>query len=212
MGAGINLFAKQTLANSYFSYGTTSVGTTLKVGIPLSEELSTQLRYSIFTQSIDLPWYLDDCNNLNPDGSTSFATLAAINAPGSPFAGQTSCMTYGQASLPIRAELAGGATIASMVGYEFRSNSLDNNKNPTSGINISVGQDFAGVGGNVSYMRSTADLRSYYEIVSDLVSVVHLQAGNMLGLGSDGVRMLDDFKMGRCVRGFQPPRASGRVT
>ncbi len=37
------------------------------------------------------------------------------------------------------------------------------------------------------------------------MSVLHLQAGNMIGLGGDGVRMLDDFKMGpNLVRGFQP--------
>jgi outer membrane protein insertion porin family len=54
-------------------------------------------------------------------------------------------------------------------------------------------------------MRSTVDFRSYYEVVSDLVSVVHLQAGNMIGLRGQEVRMLDDFKMGpNLVRGFAP--------
>ncbi len=60
------------------------------------------------------------------------------------------------------------------------------------------------------------DFRTYYEVVSDLVGVLHLQGGDMLGFGncpaSDAcasgngyVRMLDDFKMGpNLVRGFQP--------
>ncbi len=61
------------------------------------------------------------------------------------------------------------------------------------------------MGGDVSYMRSIVDWHSYYEPVSDLVSVLHLQAGDMIGLGTDTVRMLDDFKMGpNLVRGFQP--------
>ena len=54
-------------------------------------------------------------------------------------------------------------------------------------------------------MRTVADFRTYYEVVSDLVGVVHLQGGNMIGLSGPTVRMLDDFKMGpNLVRGFQP--------
>ena len=102
-----------------------------------------------------------------------------------------------------------------MIGYGFIYNTLDNNKLPTSGLYFNFGQDFAGVGGNVSYLRTTVDVRGYYEVVTDLVSILHLQGGDMLGLAncpqnqcaSSGgyVRMLDDFKMGpNLVRGFQP--------
>jgi outer membrane protein insertion porin family len=73
-------------------------------------------------------------------------------------------------------------------------------------VYINFGQDFAGVGGDVAYMRSTADMRAYYEVVSDLVANLHLQGGDMIGLKDGGeVRMLDDFKMGpSLVRGFEP--------
>ena len=120
-----------------------------------------------------------------------------------------------EASLPVRVELAHGAFLTSMAGYGLTYNTLDNNKHPTSGLLLSFGQDFAGLGGDVAYMRSIVDFRSYYEVVSDLVSVLHLQGGDMIGLsncpagtcasGDDYVRMLDDFKMGpNLVRGFQP--------
>jgi outer membrane protein insertion porin family len=92
-----------------------------------------------------------------------------------------------------------------MAGYGFAYNTLDNNKSPTNGLLISTGQDFAGLGGDVAYMRSTVDFHSYYEVAPDLVGVVHLQAGNMLGLDGQEVRLLDDFKMGpNLVRGFAP--------
>jgi len=42
---GIDLFAKQTLASSFLSYGTESYGGTLKWGLPLREDLALQLRY-----------------------------------------------------------------------------------------------------------------------------------------------------------------------
>jgi outer membrane protein insertion porin family len=214
---GVDLFAKQTIASSYLSYGTESYGGTLKWGLPLREDLALQLRYSAFEQKITLPGSLNSCNNLNPDLSTTFPVPNAIGVTDSPFpAGTTSCFALGQASLPIRVELAQGAYLTSIIGYGLAYNSLDNNKLPTSGVYVSFGQDFAGVGGDVSYLRTTLDMRAYYEVVSDLVSMLHLQAGDMFSLkncpvantcvsNNNYVRLLDDFKMGpNLVRGFQP--------
>jgi outer membrane protein insertion porin family len=218
---GIDLFAKQTLASSYLSYGTESYGGTLKWGLPLREDLALQLRYSAFEQKITLPSNLDSCNNLNPDLSTTFPVPNAIGlppAPGTPIfpVGTTSCFSLGQASLPVRVELKQGAYLTSILGYGLVYNTLDNNKLPTSGIYVGFGQDFAGIGGDVSYLRTTVDVRAYYEIVSDLVSMLHLQAGDMFSLkncptpntcvsNNNYVRLLDDFKMGpNLVRGFQP--------
>jgi outer membrane protein insertion porin family len=215
---GVDLFAKQTLASSYLSYGTESYGGTLKWGLPLREDLALQLRYSAFEQKITLPSTLNSCNNISPDFASTFPTPAALAAApvGDYPVGSASCFQFGQASLPIRVELAQGAYLTSLVGYGLVYSSLDNNKLPTSGVYVGFGQDFAGVGGAVSYLRTTVDMRAYYEIVSDLVSMLHLQAGDMIGLkscptpntcasNSGYVRLLDDFKMGpNLVRGFQP--------
>jgi outer membrane protein insertion porin family len=215
VAAGIDLFAKETLANSYMSYGTETFGGALKFGIPLREDLSLQLRYSLYEQKITLPSYLDDCNNLNPDFLSSFATpnaiaAAALTPPGLLYPGYNpaapiNCFSYGQASLPVRVELASGSTLTSMVGYGLTYNTLDNNKSPTNGLLFTFGQDFAGLGGDVDYIRQTVDFHSYYEVASDLISILHLQAGNMFGIDGQGVRLLDDFKMGpNLVRGFAP--------
>jgi outer membrane protein insertion porin family len=210
---GIDLFAKETLSNTYLSYGTESFGGSLKFGIPLREDLTLQLRYSLYTQKITLPSYLDDCNNLNPDFVSTFPTPQAIisgavagaSYPGYNAAAPINCYSYGQASLPVREELAAGATLTSLAGYGLTYNTLDNNKSPTSGLLFTFGQDFAGLGGDVDYIRQSVDFHSYYEVVPDLVSILHLQAGNMLGVDGQGVRLLDDFKMGpNLVRGFAP--------
>jgi outer membrane protein insertion porin family len=231
---GVDLFAKQTLSNTYISYGTESFGGVLKWTLPLREDLAVQLRYSAYVQDIQLPSTLNNCNNLNPDFINTFPTPAALGLAADPntaypgtgaasYAGntsvgaQTNCLADGEASLPVRAELAQGQTFTSAPGYGIVYNSLDNNKNPTNGIYFNFGQDFAGVGGDTAYMKTTADFRSYYELVSDLVGIVHLQGGTMQGFnkcptgdvcagGTNGyVRMLDDFKMGpNLVRGFEP--------
>ena len=102
-----------------------------------------------------------------------------------------------------------------MAGYGLVYNTLDNNKRPTNGLLVNWGQDFAGLGGAVAYIRTVVDVRAYYEVVTDLVGLLHLQGGDILGLNKcpagacasadNYVRMLDDFKMGpNLVRGFQP--------
>ena len=107
----------------------------------------------------------------------------------------------------MREEFANGGYLTSMAGYGLTYNTLDNNKRPTSGLLLNFGQDVAGLGGNAYYLRTVVDFRTYYEVVSDLVGVLHLQGGDMLGFancpnsnacvsGNGYVRMLDDFKIG----------------
>ena len=102
--------------------------------------------------------------------------------------------------------------LVSLAGYSLTYNTLDNNKSPTAGMFAELKQDVAGLGGNVNFIRTTADTRNYYEVFPDIVSVLHLQGGVMNGWGGQQLRMLDNFQMGpNLVRGFAPP-ASVRVT
>ena len=80
VSGGIDLFARDTLASPYLSYGTASYGTNLKAGVPLREDLSFQGRYSVYWNQINLLSSLNDCNNVNPNFVTSFPTLNAANA------------------------------------------------------------------------------------------------------------------------------------
>jgi outer membrane protein insertion porin family len=92
-----------------------------------------------------------------------------------------------------------------MIGYTLIYNTLDNNRNPTSGLLAELKQDFAGVGGDVQFLRTTGDLRFYYNVYSDLVAMLRLQGGHIVGWGDDGLRMLDHFFLGpTLVRGFAP--------
>ena len=107
--------------------------------------------------------------------------------------------------MPIRIALANGATLTSLVGYTFTYNTLDNNLAPTSGFYAELKQDLAGVGGDVNFTRETADMRTYYEVLPDIVSVLHLQAGVVNPWGGQQLRSLDHFQMGpNLVRGFAP--------
>ena len=212
---GLDLFQRQQLANSYISYGTKTLGFSPRLGFTLREDLSLQLRYSIYQQELQLPNSLANCNNNPANGLLAFnPTPAWVNLNGAAAANALGavdatgiglwCYSDGEASLPVRRELQGGRTLTSALGYSLNYNTLDNNKNPTDGLLVNFAQDFAGVGGDVSYLKNTIDAKYYTPLVSDIVGLIHLQGGMLNKVGSD-LRMLDHFQMGpNLVRGFAP--------
>jgi outer membrane protein insertion porin family len=210
---GVDLFSRFQKATNYVSYESRTTGGGLRFGFTLREDLSLQLRYSLYAQKIELPQYLRNCTNVDPNSALgTFPTPANVGlidpATGLPFSastGQQNCFQDGEASLAVRRELAQGQVITSLVGYDLAYNTLDNNRNPTSGMLAVLKQDFAGVGGDVQYIRTTGDVRTYYEPIQDVIGVLRLQGGYIYGWGSDGLRMLDHFQMGpNLVRGFAP--------
>src|SRR5207245_8130760 len=150
---GLDLYQREQLANNFVSYTTKTLGFSPRLGFQLREDLSLQLRYSIYQQQISLPTFLANCNNTFTNPLLPFnptpAFVAANGAMGAVDASGVGlfCFSDGEASLPVRKELAGGAAITSSVGYSLDYNTLDNNKNPTDGLLIDFKQDFAGVGG-----------------------------------------------------------------
>jgi outer membrane protein insertion porin family len=206
LALGLDVFAKQTTDPTYLSYTSSTIGGDIKLGIPITDYLSTQLRYTAYRQEIELPVQFNNCNNKNPDGLNTFPTPDQQNnpaIPGSPFA--TNCFADGEASLAVRRELASGPVFVSMLGYGFTYNTLDNNRNPTSGFLAVINQDIAGVGGDVNFIKTTGDFKLYDEVLPDLIGLLRFQGGYATGWGGQGLRMLDHFQAGpNMVRGFAP--------
>jgi len=215
---GLDFYQRKQLASSYVSYDSKSIGFSPRLGFQLREDLNLQLRYSISQQEITLPSYLQNCNNnfgtqgfyptpgyltANPGNNTSIGG-ATYAGPFSPTLGASNCYVDGEASVAVKQGLANGPVITSAVGYSLAYNTLDNNKDPTSGILATLNQDFAGVGGDVGYLKTTGDVKLYTPVVSDVVGVIRLQGGVLTDTGK-GIRMLDHFQMGpNLVRGFAP--------
>jgi outer membrane protein insertion porin family len=208
---GLDFFQRQQLANTFIAYGTKTTGFSPRLGFSLREDLSLQVRYSIYQQEIQLPANLANCNNVQflADGTPNplfFASPAFNNANGlvDPTGTGLGCFSDGEASLPVRKELAAGKALTSSIGYSLNYNTLDNNKNPTDGLLIDFKQDFAGLGGDVRYLKSAVDAKYYTPLVADIVGLIHVQGGILNSVGSD-IRMLDHFQMGpNLVRGFAP--------
>src|SRR5262245_52308677 len=211
MAGGIDVFARQNLASNYISYDSQTIGTNLRLGFALTEEIAFQPRYTFYQQKITLPTQLNNCqfsSNALINGGTGVTPANEANgsdtslAANGPFGG---CYADGEASLAVRKELAAGPVNVSLVGYTLSYNTLDNNRLPTSGTFAELRQDFAGVGGDVKFIRTQVEARTYYEVISDVISVFKVQAGNISSWGGSQMRMLDEFQMGpNLVRGFAP--------
>jgi len=212
LALGMDIFAKETTTATFVSYTSSTIGGDIKLGIPITDNISSQVRYSAYQQEIKLPSVFNNCNNINPDflntfptpaGFASGAFNAAFAAAGSPV--QTDCYQDGEASLAVRKELAQGPVFVSLIGYGFSYNTLDNNRNPTSGIIATINQDVAGVGGDVNFIKTTGDFKLYNEVLPDIVGLFRVQGGYATGWGGQGLRMLDHFQGGpNMVRGFAP--------
>ncbi len=187
IAAGFDLFSKISDNTRYARYESRNTGGTVRAGLALTEEVSTQLRYSLFEQKISIP-------------NTSSRPYNDCTAPLSGTGTYPNCIDNGEASLALKE--ASGRSMTSMGGYTLAYNTLDNTRNPRSGLYAEIKQDVAGLGGDARYVRSTAEARVYHEIVEDIVGVVKAQGGYLLG---DDLRIIDNFFMGpNLVRGFAP--------
>lgn len=211
---GLDFYQRKQLASNYVSYDSKTIGFSPRLGFQLREDLNLQLRYSISRQEITLPAYLQNCNNnpantllaFNPTPAAIAAAGGTIPNPsgGADFTATNNCFSDGEASVAVKQGLSNGPVVTSAVGYTLAYNTLDNNKDPTSGILATLNQDFAGVGGDVSYLKTTGDVKLYTPVVADIVGVLRLQGGVLTDTGK-GLRMLDHFQMGpNLVRGFAP--------
>ena len=163
---GIDVFAKQIDASSSYIYRQETIGAGFRFGIPLREDLAIQLRYSAYRQQIDLDQILRNCNNINPNFGLDPLSPATYPTPLNPggfspppgFTGLSNCYLDGEASAAVKQQVDAGPAIVSLVGYSLIYNTEDNNKNPTKGVLAELRQDFAGVGGDVNFIRTTGGL------------------------------------------------------
>lgn len=200
IAAGFDVYAKRTDAYQFALYSNTIFGGTLRLGVPITEELSFSPRYSIFRQDVSVR-----NNSSQPFNDCTFPvfpwTTPGFN--GIPASFFYNCLTNGEASLAIKE--AQGPFLTSQFGYTLGYNSLDNIKNPSSGLFAELRQDAAGAGGDARYLRTTGDLRVYHDIYDQIVGLVHLQGGDLQPFGGYQLRIIDNFNLGpSLVRGFAP--------
>ena len=111
----------------------------------------------------------------------------------------------GTASLPIQQAAAAGPIWVSSIGPTITYSTLDNIKNPTSGIRVQTANELAGLGGAAKFAKTTVDARYYHPIIGDIVGMVRTQDGHVTSYGGQQLPLLDGFFGGpQLIRGFAP--------
>ncbi|MDB5511334.1 MAG: rane protein [Enterovirga sp.] len=209
MSAGFDLFSKYSDQTQYARYENRLTGGQIRLGLPLTEESGITLRYSLFEQSLKVPNTLRRPYN---DCSAPLAGYTARNADGTSL--YPNCAYDGEASVAVKESQ--GTTLTSLAGVTLAYNTVDNLKNPRSGIYAELKPDVAGLGGDSKYFRVTGEARYYRELWEDIVGVVKFQGGHInaiadnqrtSGIATAGgdLRLVDHFFMGpTLVRGFAP--------
>jgi outer membrane protein insertion porin family len=98
---------------------------------------------------------------------------------------------------------AAGEYWTSAVGTSLAYDGRNHPKTPTSGYYFQIGTEFAGLGGDVQYVRASAEGRAYYPITDKITLVGRVIGGRIEGWGGQDVRLLDlYYKGGETIRGF----------
>lgn len=183
--------------NRNTTYKQVSTGGGLRGGAPLTEYLSLGVRYGLNFDNVTL----DESQFFtDPDGS---GPLPAVCDPLR--VGRYLCDAIGKRT-------------TSSVGYSLLYDTTDNRLRPTRGQRFSINQDFAGLGGNVKYLRTKANAGKYWRVGGGFIFSASVEGGlihsfeNSPGVGQDPVRLVDRFFLGEPqVRGFDIRGVGPRV-
>ncbi len=97
-----------------------------------------------------------------------------------------------------------GSFLNSSAGYTLLVDRRNDPIRPTRGWTGSLRQDFAGVGGDVNYIKTEVDTSAYWGITPSWVVTATASAGYISGWGGDPIRINDRFfKGGNSFRGFE---------
>ena len=180
------------------TYSQVSTGGGLRMAFPVTEYLVYGLRYSLVQDEISLSedlYYTDPDLVPDPDGT---GPLTGSNGPLEPFCDPLKAGRY------LCDEIGGRVT--SSLGHSVVYDDT-NGIRPTRGQRLTMSQDFAGLGGDVRYLRTRADGTKYRDLGGGWVLSGHLEGGyihsfqDSPGPGRDSVRLTDRF-FGAQMRGF----------
>ncbi|MDB5682004.1 MAG: outer membrane protein assembly factor BamA [Sphingomonas bacterium] len=199
---GVDIFRRDYNSFNYLgdtrqtTYSQVSTGFQVRIGVPLTEYWSLSARYGLtFDQvGLDKNTYYSDTN-----GDGVLDTCDPLKA------GRYLCEAIGN-------------RVTSALGYSLVFNSLNGGLRPTAGQRLVISQDFAGLGGDVRYIRTRFEGAKYWNLGKGFIFSVNGEAGYIKALeksrgpGIDPVRITDRFYLGEPqIRGFDIRGVGPRV-
>ncbi|MCR9127505.1 MAG: outer membrane protein assembly factor BamA [Rhodobacteraceae bacterium] len=113
----------------------------------------------------------------------------------------------------IGSEIAQGARTSSSIGYTYTFDSRLSGLNPTAGVLVEVGQDFAGIGGDNEFIRTRAKVIGQRMVLNEEVTLRATFEAGALNWRNGFSRATDRFVLGPDImRGFEPSGIGPRDT
>ncbi|MBW4961026.1 outer membrane protein assembly factor BamA [Sulfitobacter sp. CW3] len=101
-------------------------------------------------------------------------------------------------------DIAVGAQTASSLGYTYSYDTRRSGIDPTTGILLQFGQDFAGLGGDAKFVKTTAKVVGEKQVLNEEVTLRATLEGGALAWNSGTNRVVDRFLLGPSImRGFE---------
>ncbi|WP_245968192.1 outer membrane protein assembly factor BamA [Hephaestia caeni] len=194
VAVGADVFRRDYNAFNYLgrdrqtTYSQVSTGFQLRAGIPLTEYWSLAGRYQLSYDEVGLDEQFFSDGECDP--------LKA---------GRYLCDSLGD-------------RLTSSIGYSLINDSLNSRLRPSAGNRLVFSQDFAGLGGDVKYVRTRLEAAKYWGVGGGFIFSVRAEGGYIFSLeksrgpGIDKVRIIDRFYLGEPqFRGFDIRGVGPRV-
>ncbi|MDP8993922.1 MAG: outer membrane protein assembly factor BamA [Pseudomonadota bacterium] len=200
IAVGFDLFRRDLNSFNFFqnerqtTFEQVSTGGQIRAGVPLTEHWQMALRYGLQHDQVTLSeeLFFSDV----PGGGRQCDPLLA---------GRYLCEALGN-------------RLTSTLGYSILYDTLNNRLRPTAGMRALLSQDFAGLGGDVHFLRTRLSAARYHDIGGGFVLGTSLEGGYIHsfdrspGPGRDPVRLIDRFFLGEPqIRGFDIRGVGPRV-
>lgn len=105
----------------------------------------------------------------------------------------------------VQREIDAGRELASGFGYTYTYDTRRSGLDPNAGVLLEFGQDFAGLGGDAEFIRTTARVVGERRVLSEEVVLRASLEGGALNWRDGTNRTIDRFSLGpRIFRGFEP--------
>ena len=173
VAAGFDIFAIQRNNQDFAGFSQFTLGGDLRAGYQIAGPLRQTVKYTLRQDRI-----FNVC-------TTSGATQGLCSPPASIYVADQA-----------------GSRLTSAIGQTLLYDRRDNPNNPTAGWFVSEGNDFAGAGGDVRYLRTSVSGGVYHAWAPQWVASITGEGGYIFGVGQ-GVRIEDRFYVGGDnLRGF----------
>lgn len=207
VAVGVDIFRRDYNSFNYLgdqrqtTYSQVSTGFQVRAGVPITEYWSLSARYGLTYDEVglDKATYYTDNNFDGVRGNSSNDTCDPLQA------GRYLCDAIGN-------------RLSSVLGYSLVYDSLNSRLRPTAGKRLVLSQDFAGLGGDVRYVRSRIEASKYMNLGHNWIFSISGEAGYIAsleksrGAGIDKVRITDRFYLGEPqIRGFDIRGVGPRV-